>query len=166
MGRKNSKQSSNCCHCNSGSQYGYRNIGNSLHNTFFFIKRLSVFFIPKCNENFTNDVMNATDLPKQEEFYKHYLRGYDGKQGVIVIISDAFRYECAKELFSRLELDEKCTPKMECMLSCLPSVTSVGMASLLPHKEMQVDGNLNVTVDGQACASMEQRDKIICHVIM
>ena len=24
--------------------------------------------------------MNATDLPKQEDFYKHYLRGYDGKQ--------------------------------------------------------------------------------------
>lgn len=116
---------------------------------------------PKWNENFTNDVMNATDLPKQEDFYKHYLRGYDGKQRVIVIISDAFRYECAKELFGRLELDEKCTPKMECMLSCLPSVTSVGMASLLPHKEMQVDGNLNVTVDGQACASMEQRDKIL-----
>lgn len=90
--------------------------------------------------------MNATDLPKQEDFYRHYLRGYDGKQRVIVIISDAFRYECAKELFGRLELDEKCTPKMECMLSCLPSVTSVGMASLLPHKEMQVDGSLNVTV--------------------
>ena len=116
---------------------------------------------PKWNENFTNEVMNATDLPKQEDFYKHYLRGYDGKQRVIVIISDAFRYECAKELFGRLELDEKCTPKMECMLSSLPSVTSVGMASLLPHKEMQVDGNLNVTVDGQACASMEQRDKIL-----
>lgn len=116
---------------------------------------------PKWNENFTNEVMNATDLPKQEDFYKHYLRGYDGKQRVIVIISDAFRYECARELLGRLELDEKCTPKMECMLSCLPSVTSVGMASLLPHKEMQVDGNLNVTVDGQACASMEQRDKIL-----
>ena len=116
---------------------------------------------PKWNENFTNDVMNATDLPKQEDFYKHYLRGYDGKQRVIVIISDAFRYECAKELFGRLELGEKCTPKMESMLSSLPSVTSVGMASLLPHKEMQVDGNLNVNVDGQACASMEQKDKIL-----
>ena len=116
---------------------------------------------PKWNENFTNEEMNATDLPKQEDFYKHYLRGYDGKQRVIVIISDAFRYECAKELFGRLELDEKCTPKIECMLSCLPSVTSVGMGSLLPHKEMQVDGSLNVTVDGQACASMEQRDKIL-----
>lgn len=38
------------------------------------------------------------------------------------------------------------TAGFECMLSCLPSVTSVEMASLLPHKEMQVDGSLNVTV--------------------
>ena len=65
-----------------------------------------------------------------------------------------------KELFSRLELDEKCTPKMGvCLVACL----------LLHQLEwrvcfrikMQVDGNLNVTVDGQACASMEQRDKIL-----
>ena len=116
---------------------------------------------PKWNENFTIDSMEQTGLLKQEDFYKHYLKSYDGKQRVIVIISDAFRYECARELFSRLELDEKCTPKMECMLSCLPSVTSVGMASLLPHKEMNVTADMTVTVDGQACVSMEQRDKIL-----
>lgn len=116
---------------------------------------------PKWNENFTTDVMEHTSLLKQEDFYKHYLRSYDGKQRVIVIISDAFRYECARELFGRLELDEKCTPKMACMLSCLPSVTSVGMANLLPHKEMNVTADMEVTVDGQACASMEQRDRIL-----
>jgi uncharacterized protein (TIGR02687 family) len=116
---------------------------------------------PKWNENFTIDSMEQTGLLKQEDFYKHYLKSYDSKQRVIVIISDAFRYECARELFGRLELDEKCTPKMECMLSCLPSVTSVGMASLLPHKEMNVTADMTVTVDGQACASMEQRDKIL-----
>lgn len=116
---------------------------------------------PKWNQNFTTEVMEQTGLLKQEDFYKRYLKGYDGKQRVIVIISDAFRYECAKELFGRLELDEKCTPKMECMLSCLPSITSVGMASLLPHKEMEVTADMSVTVDGQACASMEQRDKIL-----
>ncbi len=116
---------------------------------------------PKWNENFTIDSMEQTGLLKQEDFYKHYLKSYDGKQRVIVIISDAFRYECARELFGRLELDEKCTPKMECMLSCLPSVTSVGMASLLPHKEMNVTADMTVTVDGQACASIEQKDKIL-----
>ena len=64
MGRKNSKQSSNCCHCNSGSQYRYRNIGNSLHNTFFFVKRLSVFFIPFSKQNciiYSGTQLDGTD---------------------------------------------------------------------------------------------------------
>ena len=79
----------------------------------------------------------------------------------VELLKVLFMIKYVKEIKAKLELDEKCTPKMECMLSCLPSVTSVGMASLLPHKEMQVDGSLNVTVDGQACASMEQKDKIL-----
>ena len=61
----------------------------------------------------------------------------------------------------RLELDEKCTPKLDCMISSLPSVTSVGMASLLPHNELQVDDKLNVTVDGQSCGDLASRDKIL-----
>ena len=64
MGRNNSKQSSNSCHCNSGSQYRYRNIGNSLHNTFLFIKRLSVFFIPFSKQNciiYSGTQLDGTD---------------------------------------------------------------------------------------------------------
>ena len=64
MDSKNSKQSSNCCHCNSGSQYRYRNIGNSLHNTFLFIKRLSVFFIPFSKQNciiYSGTQLDGTD---------------------------------------------------------------------------------------------------------
>ena len=71
--------------------------------------------------------VNVTGLKCQEDFYRNYLKAYEGKNRVIVIISDAFRYECAKELMERLELDEKCTPKLECMISSLPSVTSVGI---------------------------------------
>ena len=64
MGRNNSKQSSNCCHCNYGSQYRYCNIGNSLHNTFLFIKRLSVFFIPFSKQNciiYSGTQLDGTD---------------------------------------------------------------------------------------------------------
>lgn len=116
---------------------------------------------PKWNLNLSNEAVASAGLARQEDFYRHYLKGYDGKQRVIVIISDAFRYECAKELMEKLELDEKCEPKLDCMMSVLPSITSIGMASLLPHQEMQVDENLNVTVDGQACADMVSRDKIL-----
>lgn len=116
---------------------------------------------PKWNQELTDNLMVDTGLKRQEDFYRNYLKAYEGKNRVIVIISDAFRYECAKELMERLELDEKCTPKLECMISGLPSVTSVGMASLLPHKELQVDDKLNVTVDGQTCGDLASRDKIL-----
>lgn len=117
---------------------------------------------PKWNMNFTDETMHAAQLVKQNDFYKHYLKGYEAKNNrIIVIISDAFRYECAKELMGRFELDEKCEAKMETMLSVLPSVTSVGMASLLPHNDLVVDSELNVTVDGQACGDLASRDKIL-----
>ena len=117
---------------------------------------------PKWNMNFTDETIQSVGLVKQDDFYKHYLKGYEAKNNrIIVIISDAFRYECAKELMERFELDEKCEAKMETMLSVLPSVTSVGMASLLPHNELDVDSQLNVTVDGQACGDMVSRDKIL-----
>lgn len=116
---------------------------------------------PKWNQELTDDMMADTGLKRPEDFYRNYLKAYEGKNRVIVIISDAFRYECAKELMEQLELDEKCTPKLECMISGLPSVTSVGMASLLPHKDLQVDEKLNVTVDGQTCGDLASRDKIL-----
>jgi uncharacterized protein (TIGR02687 family) len=117
---------------------------------------------PKWNMNYTDDLVNSIGLARQEDFYKHYMKPYEAKNTrVIVIISDAFRYDCARELFARLEMDEKCTPKMECMLSSLPSVTSVGMASLLPHEELNIDADLNVTVDGQSCGDLASRDKIL-----
>lgn len=115
----------------------------------------------KWNQELTDNPAAATGLNSQENFYRNYLKAYEGKNRVIVIISDALRYECAKELMERLELDEKCTPKLECMISSLPSVTSVGMASLLPHNELQVDEKLNVTVDGQSCGDLSSREKIL-----
>lgn len=116
---------------------------------------------PKWNQKLTDNFIVDTGLKRQEDFYRNYLKAYEGKNRVIVIISDAFRYECAKELMEQLELDEKCTPKLECMISGLPSVTSVGMASLLPHRELQVDDKLNVTVDSQNCGDLASRDKIL-----
>ena len=125
--------------------------------SFTYLQKLT----SKWNQELTDNPVAATGLNSQENFYRNYLKAYEGKNRVIVIISDALRYECAKELMERLELDEKCTPKLECMISGLPSVTSVGMASLLPHNELQVDEKLNVTVDGQSCGDLSSRDKIL-----
>jgi len=117
--------------------------------------------VPKWNDGLRDETVATLGLIKQEDFFKHYLRAYDGKERVIVIISDALRYECAMELMSKLELDEKCDAKMDAMLGVLPSVTSVGMASLLPHKELVVNAKMDVTVDGSSCEDIVSRDKIL-----
>lgn len=117
--------------------------------------------VPKWNQSLTQNAYDSLGLVQQERFFDHYMRPYDGRERVIVIISDAFRYECAMELMRRFEFDEKCTAKMDVMLSCLPSVTAVGMASLLPHKEMTVDEKLQVQIDGMSCEGTENRDKIL-----
>lgn len=117
--------------------------------------------VPKWNDGLDDETVASIGLIKQEDFFKHYLRAYDGKDRVIVIISDALRYECAKELMSKLELDEKCDARMDAMIGVLPSVTSLGMASLLPHKELYVDAEMNVSVDGNSCGDIVSRDKIL-----
>lgn len=117
--------------------------------------------VPKWNDGLDDEMVASIGLIKQEDFFKHYLRAYDGKDRVIVIISDALRYECAKELMSKLELDEKCDARMDAMIGVLPSVTSLSMASLLPHKELYVDAEMNVTVDGNSCGDIGSRDKVL-----
>lgn len=137
----------------------FANVRERIENMYSYIYLQKI--TPKWNEALMGSNVADTGLKKQEDFYRNYLKSYEGNNRVIVIISDALRYECAKELLEKLEWDEKCTPKMECMLGELPSVTAVGMASLLPHKELAVDEKLNVAVDGQPCGDLNARDKIL-----
>ena len=73
---------------------------------------------------------------------------------VFVIISDALRYEVGQELLDRLQADEKCEAIMSAMTSMLPSITSYGMAALLPHLSVTMDDDYNVLCDGEQCASL------------
>ena len=114
---------------------------------------------PKWNMNFNDDNLNQLGLIRQEQFYKHYLSNADSR--VVVIISDAFRYECAKELMANMELDDRCEARMEAMLGILPTVTNVGMASLLPHNDFSVDGTAKAKINNVSCADLETRDKIL-----
>ena len=118
--------------------------------------------IPKWNLSFNDDNLNQLGLVKQEQFYKHYLSNADSR--VVVIISDALRYECAKELMANMELDDRCEARMEAMLGVLPTVTNVGMASLLPHSEFSVDEVAKVKINNVSCAGLETRDKILKEV--
>lgn len=120
----------------------------------------------KWNQCLSEEVYRTYTGTRQLDFYNRYVLPFmreSGRAGrVIVIISDALRYECAKELHNNLELDEKCDSKIGHVLSVLPSETTLGMAALLPHKIIQMNENMNVTVDELKCGnSLEERRKIL-----
>jgi len=102
--------------------------------------------IPKWNTGLIGEEA-MTVLPLQRKFFSRYVSRYRDK--VVVIISDALRYETGRSLWEKLQDDEKCSAKLEAMISVLPSYTRLGMAALLPHKSLEMTDDYNVLVDGQ-----------------
>ncbi len=79
------------------------------------------------------------DIPtkKQYDFFKNNLKDFDYK--IVVIISDALRYELGTELFDDLMADNKNTVSIEPYMASIPSYTNLGMANLLPHDKITVE---------------------------
>ncbi|MDO5135221.1 MAG: BREX-1 system phosphatase PglZ type A [Eubacteriales bacterium] len=110
------------------------------------------------NELFCTEI-DSLALTKQIEFY-HKSVQY-AKEQLVVIISDALRYEVGMTLFEVLQSDEKCTATMKAMASTLPSITQYGMAALLPHKTLELLEDYSVRIDGQKVDTLEQRQAIL-----
>jgi uncharacterized protein (TIGR02687 family) len=101
---------------------------------------------------------------KQEEFFEYWVRPFLRKDNKIcVIISDAMRYEIADELLSLIRQEDRYTAELEPVLSMLPSYTQLGMAALLPHKELAIADNETgtVLVDGQSSQGTPNRIRIL-----
>lgn len=84
----------------------------------------------------------------------------DDDRRAIVIISDAFRFEAAKELADQLNSRDRMEVRLTTQLGVLPSFTALGMASLLPHKDLGFSGGV-VTVDGKSSSGMKNRGEIL-----
>lgn len=102
------------------------------------------------------------DENHQQNFFKKFVKPFvDSQKKLFVIISDALRYEAAKELeniINRMDGFESCT---EHLISSLPSYTQLGMAALLPHKKLSQTNSDIVFVDGKNSSGVNSRDKIL-----
>ncbi len=114
--------------------------------------------LPKWNAGI-QEAESMKTISLQRMFFDKYVSG--AKERTVVIISDALRYEVAYELFRKMQDDPKCTAQMNVQLSVLPSYTKLGMASLLPHKSLEMTDDYRVLVDGMSCDSTEERQKIL-----
>ena len=91
--------------------------------------------------------------------YDKYVRR--ARERVVVIISDAFRFEVGQTLLKRLMEDEKCTASMDAMQSVLPSYTRFGMSALLPHRKLSMSADYTVLVDGKVCDNLNSREQVL-----
>lgn len=105
-------------------------------------------------------------VPNQQDFYERWVRPQFEKQRnkrLVVIISDAFRYEAAVELRERINEKRYSEATLASQLGVVPSYTTLGMASLLPHKTLEYREGAGDTlfVDGQSTGGTAQRDRIL-----
>lgn len=99
---------------------------------------------------------------KQYGFYRMVAAPAAKKECTVVIISDAFRFECGSELYRRFTAKAGTTAELSYLLSTLPSYTRLGMAALLPHKSLSYSDSFEeVLVDGVKCRSTEERTAIL-----
>lgn len=104
----------------------------------------------------------AIDL--QRNFYQQHIRHFvDRGKKVFVIISDGLRYEIAAELLALIRQEDRYEAELSPALSVLPSYTQLGMAALLPNKELSLAENETGTVfvDGMSSQGTVNRIKIL-----
>ena len=106
----------------------------------------------------------APDVLLQKAFFNRCVQPFLKKDNkVCVIISDALRYEVGDELLSLIRQEDRFEASLEPALSMLPSYTQLGMAALLPNKELKLTDTETgtVEVDGQNSQGTANRTKIL-----
>ena len=93
-------------------------------------------------------------------FFKNNIDRKMKKQ--FIIISDALRYETAVDLVSELNKNSifRGLVKLDHQITTLPSITSFGMASLLPNTNITYE-NGQILVDGKSSNGTENRNNIL-----
>jgi len=105
----------------------------------------------------------------QRCFYDFHVSPYvQKKKKLFVIISDALRYETMVELQQRINRVSRMESTMKNpMLSTQPSYTQLGMAALLPNRELSYEKNADVVfADGQSTQGTDARKKVLCNRVI
>ncbi|MDS4030302.1 MAG: BREX-1 system phosphatase PglZ type A, partial [Candidatus Contendobacter sp.] len=102
-------------------------------------------------------------LPPQTAFFARFVQPYlDKGQKVVVVVSDALRFEAAADFAARLRAENRWTAEVHAMLGVLPSYTQLGMAALLPGQERRIQlPEGTVAVDGKSTAGTAARQQIL-----
>ena len=125
-------------------------------------------FALKLNDAWQDQVARLTDwtvpgFPRQVDFYQEQATEFRRKdQKVVVIISDALRYEVAEEALREIRKLNRFDAELKPMIGALPSYTQLGMAALLPHRNLAIrDDSDLVLLDGESTMGAAAREKAL-----
>ncbi len=107
----------------------------------------------RCLEEFGCGLRSLTDIQRQQDFYSNLIKGHKNK--VVVIVSDALRYELAAELIQLLQ-GKKHMASLMPALAMLPTETKYCKPALLPHNNLHFDDN-DLKVDGKVLTATSDR---------
>ena len=126
-------------------------------------KYTNVFQLDICNkwQNVSENLDDVFTMNHQNNFFNSYIKHNLNSKKLFVIISDGLRYECAVELNNLLQKENRYSSKLETMFGMMPSFTSLGMASLLPHQKLSFDNNSEIAFVDNISSASGNRDKIL-----
>ncbi|MBZ4022878.1 TIGR02687 family protein [Rhodobacter sp. TJ_12] len=110
------------------------------------------------------DSWNILGHAQQRDFYLDQaaeFRRLKTPQKVVVIVSDALRYEVAEECLREIRKLNRFDAELTPMISALPSYTQLGMAALLPNKDLTIAGDGSVTSFGMPTQGTVNREKVL-----
>ena len=114
------------------------------------------------------DADSSLDMaPSQDTFFEsHAARPLREGKRVFVLVSDGLRWEAGAELAERFEASGKFKVNMRPLRALVPTVTSHGMAALLPHDTLERDPEKNeVKIDGQSVTGIEGRSRHLARAV-
>ena len=124
-------------------------------------------FVPDLNASWQRVVDQTSTwrsgrLVEQRRFFEaHVAPLRKRKAKVVVIISDALRFEAGEEFFRRIRTLPRFEAQISPMLGVIPSYTQLGMAALLPNRDLRVLADAQVRVDGESVTGTANREKVL-----
>lgn len=108
----------------------------------------------------------APPVKSQATFYAEYVHPFirTGNK-VVVVISDALRYEAGEELLRTIRQEDRYEATIEPVLAVLPSFTQLGMAALLPHETLGLSKDGVALVNGAPVQGLEARKSILSQAL-
>jgi len=129
--------------------------------------RYTTSFLLTVNDAWQDQVARLSEwavpgFPRQVDFYREQVADFRRRdQKVAVIISDALRYEVAEECLREIRKLNRFDAELKPMIGALPSYTQLGMAALLPNKDLTLSDDGSVSSFGEPTQGTVNREKVL-----